>query len=283
MPQKKKTTTLVTEDELMDAVTARVTDNIRRELDDRFATFRKILDRMAPAPPAAASQSSPTRSNKRPAEDQPQPQPSATRYGMSVLQDQDVCHIDSSNSGIAHPAPSASARTPQVTITRDSAELVTSRPEVMTLPGSNVNNNNATWTAWQAAQQPFSSQQSGFPGAILSGDQAATLEDQVRYIMETTPNQFKGKLPSGGFLFPYKYVTRGPEKRKLSFNTVTLAEHIYGMFRMIDDQCTDPAIKPSLVVHMREVAEDACEYEWNTHVRRWSEEVFSMIAEKKPP
>lgn len=105
----------------------------------------------------------------------------------------------------------------------------------------------------------------------------------MRYIMETTPHQLAGKAQSGGFPFPYRYVTRGPEKRRLSFNTVTLAEHFYGMFRMLDDECTPPSIKPFLLSHMKEVAEDACEYEWSTHVRRWSEEVFNMIEEKHLP
>lgn len=34
---------------------------------------------------------------------------------------------------------------------------------------------------------------------------------------------------------------------------------------------------------MKEVAEETCQCEWNTHVRRWSEEVFSMIAERRLP
>lgn len=101
--------------------------------------------------------------------------------------------------------------------------------------------------------------------------------------METTPHPLAGKSQSGGFLYPYKYVTRGPEKRKLSFNMITLAEHIWGLFRMLDDVGTDPAVKPFLLSHMKEVAEDACEYEWGTHVRQWSEAVFDMVAEKRLP
>lgn len=109
----------------------------------------------------------------------------------------------------------------------------------------------------------------------------AVIDAQVRHIMESTPHQLKGTVPHGKF--PYNYVTRDPEKKKLSFNTLTLAEHIYGIFCMIEDPEVDPAIKPNLLAHMREVAEDSCEFEWSTNVRRWSEEVFNLIAERRLP
>lgn len=76
---------------------------------------------------------------------------------------------------------------------------------------------------------------------------------------------------------------RGPEKKKLSFNTLTLPEHILGIFRMLDDERIDPTTKPDILNHMREVAEDACDFEWQGHVRRWSEEVFDLIAEGRIP
>lgn len=55
------------------------------------------------------------------------------------------------------------------------------------------------------------------------------------------------------------------------------------MFRILDDVNTNPAVKPAIITHMREVAEDACEFEWNGYVRRWSEEVFSLVAENRLP
>lgn len=50
------------------------------------------------------------------------------------------------------------------------------------------------------------------------------------------------------------------------------------MFRILDDNRVDPSVKPDILSHMREVAEDACEFDWNGHVRRWSEEVFDLVA-----
>lgn len=287
MPNKKNNTTLVTQDELMEEVTSRVTDNIRQELDQRLASFQKLFERMVP-PEQPATQTSPPAARKRPAEDPPHLQPQVRRTrSNSELYEIDQHNSDSSFQPNSQPSGRRPARTPAATIMREDAGLPTSLPEVPERPVPNVNNNNnsATWSAWLGIQQPFSSQRSGLPGASPTSvpPPDMSIEDQVRYIMETTPHQLSGKVPTGGFAFPYKYVTRGPEKRRLNFNTVTLAEHIWGTFRMLDDVCTDSSIKPFILAHIKEVAEDACEYEWGTHVRRWSEEVFSMVAEKRLP
>lgn len=109
----------------------------------------------------------------------------------------------------------------------------------------------------------------------------AVIDAQVRHIMENTPHQLKSTVPVGKFT--YKYVTCGPEKKKLGFNSVTLAEHVFGIFCMIDDPEVDPSIKPHLITHMKEVAQDACEFEWSTNIRRWSEEVFDLVAERRLP
>lgn len=94
-------------------------------------------------------------------------------------------------------------------------------------------------------------------------DMTQPIDAQVRHILEATPHHLKGNLP---YDFPYNNVTRGPEKRKLSFNSVTLAEHINGMFCMLDDSRLDSAVKSYLIGHMKEVAEDATEFEWGGHV-----------------
>lgn len=148
---------------------------------------------------------------------------------------------------------------------------------------SGINNNNPTWEAWMSTNRPIASYQSAAAAAPFNTKAAydAVIDAQVRQIMENTPHQLKGNMPHGKF--PFNYVTRGPEKKKLSFNTLTLAEHIYGIFCMIDDPGVDPAVKPHLIAHMREVAEDSCNFEWSTNVRRWSEEVFDLVAENRLP
>lgn len=66
---------------------------------------------------------------------------------------------------------------------------------------------------------------------------------------------------------------------KATINSVTLPEHLWGIFRIIHDPKTDSDIKPCLMVHIEQIIEDAREFEWETGVRRWSEEVFSRITE----
>lgn len=51
---------------------------------------------------------------------------------------------------------------------------------------------------------------------------------------------------------------------------------------MIRDDKLDPAVRPYLNNHLVEVIEDSCDFEWG-NVRRWSEEVFGLIAEDLLP
>lgn len=105
-----------------------------------------------------------------------------------------------------------------------------------------------------------------------------TVDSQVKQLLATTVHNL-GKGNTQPFDFPYKYISRGPEKIKATINSVTLPEHLWGIFRIIHDQKTSPDIKSCLMAHIEQIVEDAREYEWETGVRRWSEEVFSRISE----
>lgn len=264
----------------MDAVTARVTENIRQEFDQCFSRFEEAIERIAA--PREDPQPSPVRTRKRPAEIEIDSQPPATKAPVQDPLDVQRSQPHSSIHDYVPATATRSGQTLQSRDTRDFARLDTSRPEVPRTTVTEVNNNNPTWNAWWAMQQPFLSAYAyaASPGAYNEHSEPS-LETQVRQIMETTPHQLKGNVPIG--YFPYKYVTRGPEKKRLSYNTVTLPEHIFGMFRMLNDVNTDPLIKPHLLAHMKEVAEDACEFEWSSHVCRWSEEVFTQVLEKRLP
>lgn len=283
MPNKKNNTTLVTQDELMETVTARVTENIREEIDQRFTRFEQALHRITASNQTESRPSSPLK-RKRLEETDIQVQPPSDKAPSR----QDEITAGNNSHSSFHDFGQAAATQPGQTLpsrdVRDVAGLHPVNPEVRRAHVTEVNNNNnnAAWNAWRNIQQPFSAAYaySGSPGDHHEHFDPS-LETQVRHIMEATPHHLKGNAPIG--YFPYKYVTRGPEKRRLNFNTVTLAEHIYGIFRMLDDVNTDATIKPHLLAHMREVSEDACEFEWGTHVRRWSEEVFTQVVEKRLP
>lgn len=80
-------------------------------------------------------------------------------------------------------------------------------------------------------------------------------------------------------IFPFKYVYRGADMKRASVNSVSLAEHLWGIFQIIRDNAVDNEIKPYLLIHMEQVLEDSCEYEWATAVRPWSEDIFSRVAD----
>lgn len=109
-----------------------------------------------------------------------------------------------------------------------------------------------------------------------------SIDSQVKHILATTAHTL-GKGNSPPFDFPYKYILRGPEKVKVAINSVTLPEHLWGIFRMIHDPKLSPDIMPALMAHIEHIVEDSREFEWETGVRRWSEEVFSRISEGRLP
>lgn len=129
MPQKKNNTTLVTEDELMEAVTNRVTDNMKKESDLRFANFEKLFERLAQPP---APQPNSTRAEKRPAEETEEidldpPQPRCTRSAVQQVRETTQQLSDSFFPDSIASRQSAS-RTPAATITREAAGLAAPRP-----------------------------------------------------------------------------------------------------------------------------------------------------------
>lgn len=266
----------------MEAVTARVTEDIKRDIDERFSRSERALENFAAPRP------------QQPPSSHPNPAPGTTNDSASAdmvslptsHQPMDVSNQSSqllATDNIHRTTPVAT-ETPLLQ-SQNPRRAAMSQPEPASTSAQDVNKNNTphAWRAWFAAQQGQDQAPSAnFRASRYENDALydQTIDAQVRHIIEATPHSLKGNNPHD---FPYNYVSRGPEKRKLSFNSVTLAEHIYGIFCMIDDNRVDPSIKPDLIEHMKEVAEDACEFEWSTHVRRWSEEVFSRVLEKRLP
>lgn len=101
----------------------------------------------------------------------------------------------------------------------------------------------------------------------------------MRNILATTAHHLSSGNSKPG-LYPHKFVVRGPEKKRIPLNNVSLAEHLWGILCIVKDPKTDPRIKPCLLAHLEDVIEDACDFVWPA-VRRWSEETFSLIAENR--
>lgn len=273
MPAKKAKTTLVTEDQLIEAVTSKVKESMKEELDTRFGQFERALERLT----------GPERPPQNPLPlQQHDTQAPPTESGNTAPATTGPAHLDVEPHStfnafpIAAP-PTAPAQTPLAAPQQVNHQRMRQPAATAT---SGVNNNTSTWDHWFTPARPMAAYQGAAAAAPFNTRSAydAVIDAQVRHIMESTPHQLTGTVTAKKY--PFNYVTRGPEKKKLSFNTLTLAEHIFGLFCMIDDPEIDPATRPNLVAHMREVAEDASEFEW-PNVRRWSEEVFSLLADRR--
>lgn len=133
------------------------------------------------------------------------------------------------------------------------------------------------WSAWVLAISDLLPPVGLQPASIKDFPNDSQLQAQVKSIIESSANSLsKGTSKVGEF--PFTYVKRGDEKKRATINSCSLPEHIWGIFAMIKDPGVKNDIKPALLQHMEEVVEDCREYEWPA-VRRWSEEVFSLVAE----
>ena len=102
------------------------------------------------------------------------------------------------------------------------------------------------------------------------------IDDKVRSILESTAHHISTRGKRG--IYPHQYIFRGAKKEKASLGELTLAEHAWGIMRIVEDSKIPSEIKPHLVSHLDDLLEDAREYTW-ANVRQWSEEIFALISE----
>lgn len=152
-------------------------------------------------------------------------------------------------------------------------------------PNVNTPNPSIDFNTWllnkTPAMNPQFSQQY-MPMASKEVHNNSEIDARVQQIIaNSTTNLAKGTSPQG--LFPFKYVTRGHDKVKTAINSITALEHLWGIFAIIKDPTVQSGIKPALLAHMDQILEDCRWYDWESAVRPWSEEVFSLIAEGRLP
>lgn len=81
-----------------------------------------------------------------------------------------------------------------------------------------------------------------------------SMSQQVRNKLAPTAHQLSaGNKP--------QFFHHGPEKKRFGINSVTLAEHLWGIIRIVKDHKTEARIKPDLLSHLEDVVEDSCDYE----------------------
>lgn len=137
------------------------------------------------------------------------------------------------------------------------------------------------WIIGQAAQNKTSSA-FNLPTSTAELPNDSSLEAQVQQVLINTASHLAKGNQNTGF-YPHRYVVRGPEKKKLGLNSLTILEYLHAILKMIKDSAVPSNSKPYIYAHLEEVIEDARQYDWPTAVRPWSEEVFTLINDGSMP
>lgn len=145
---------------------------------------------------------------------------------------------------------------------------------------SSVNNNIAAWVTDRAQMLAPSSSAQPLPLANRDMTPNASLDSQISQILANTAHQLSTGNHSSG-VFPFKYVRRAIDKPRPTANSLTMQEHLWGITRIIRDDSVSQDIKPYLYIHLEEILDDARHYDWQSAVRPWSEECFSLVAENR--
>lgn len=158
-------------------------------------------------------------------------------------------------------------------------QKVNKHPASPQKPTSDGKQDMNTWLISTAFNnQPSGSVQHPLPMSTRDFGDDPELEQRVdRYLASTKPNVAQGMVPPG--VFPFKYVRRGLDNKRATFNSLTISEHLWAIFRIIRDPAVPSHVKPHLITHVEQVLEDSKDYDWQTAVRPWSDEVFSRVAE----
>lgn len=193
-----------------------------------------------------------------------------------ITMQQSVNIIDSQPGSSCQPAPN------QLRAAMDAYPNQVSQPQdespAIFVPPVNNNNNIATWVTDRA--QTLGPFVAGMHLPLSNKDfrPKDDIEAQVSQLLATTAHHLtSGKQSMTNF--PFKYIRRGHDMKRPTVNSLNLQEHLLGITHMIRDDSVPQRIKPYLYLHLEDVLEDSCDYEWHSGVRPWSEECFVIIPE----
>lgn len=258
-------------------VVGQVTKQVTAEFAPRFARIERALEAIAGfnqdegTPPTKRRKTAPKPKEPYQAKkkSQPQPQPSSPEVVP-------VSFTEPAAVSVENPARQTPILSSQPLLTAQ-APLQLPQPEASAL---NVNKNWSTWLVDNVNMNPPRNTSSALP---LSAKEVASNEDlemKVHDILNNTATRLaKGNAKTGQF--PFQYVQRGPEKRQATMNSLSLHEHIWGIVAMIKDPQVPAIYKPALFDHIEQICDDCSDYDWPSAVRRWSEEVFSLVSQNR--
>lgn len=150
MPPKKAKTTLVTEDELVDAVTTRVKESMKEDMESNFSRFERALERFA-GPGFTAQASADPPSQQPPAKTPPLSEPDVPipNYQHNFIQEDNArpTAIEIPKQLVQPPQRTPSLRPQQ-------QDLYQRMRQPAAPAASGVNNNNP---AWDHSESPYCS------------------------------------------------------------------------------------------------------------------------------
>lgn len=252
------------------------------EMDTKFARLEQlILGRPAGNQPDFTPQSTsappqPQTTNGHQSSTQLITAPNQSNETVGTISSANLTHdstsvIETRSRSAAAAIPASTSNVPPLKLTSDVPSLT---------PNVNINNP-ATWMLPRAVNNPVPTATAGnFPLSSHEFEYDQDLESRVNHILAATAHQFSANNGKPG-IFPHRFVSRGPDRRRPAFNTLSLSEYVWGITRIIRDAKVPSDIKPLLYNHIEDIMEDACQFEWASAVRPWSEEIFTRVAEDR--
>lgn len=273
-PAKKLTPAQKKQQELFQEMAEQLSQDFDKKLDNRLGRFEEML---AAITSSVAKPDSQPPSKKRARE--------LADTGTVNFTTQADVHTQPHQVSESVNVPSVSPSIANLPSQNGSQPAIGQTPEVTSAIAQSqpvVNNNIAsnTWLLAQTRQHYADKPTQPLPTSACDLPADPDIEDHVQQILATASHQLSQGAGKPG-LFPHRYVYKGPERRRVGLNTLSVQEHVTGIFLMIDDDRVPNDIKPHLLNHIQEVLDDSCHYDWPNAVRRWSEEVFSAIAENR--
>lgn len=227
------------------------------------------------------------------------PGPPSQHAGNTPIQVEAIVHRSQSDDNPALEVNQTASNTPPVTLIEKTVPLPSRETSQGTLASKGIpltsqtpneaatlthDNNNEPSPAWLIAQALGPQTTVPAPPKQFLPTSAAgihydeDMEEKVNQILTSTAHHLT-MGPGKTGLFPHKYVSRGPDRKRPTFNMLSLSEHVWGIFMLIKERKVPIETKPLLYNHIQNIIEDTCSFDWATAVRPWSEEIFSQVDE----
>lgn len=265
-------------------VTQRVVAQVSTEFNSRFSRLEKAIEALAIANKPAEVATNKRKRQPDLDDDQVQSRPKPKRPpSAAAARPTPVINLEM---GQVQPVPSRSPASPAIAEPAQwsaphhlAQKPVTSRyPPQQEAQPQHVNK--SRWSSWMVNNMNTGREDS-IPLPLSARDISPDddVHAKVQEVLNSTASRAMKVNKTGEF--PYQYILRGAEKKKVGINSVSLPEHIWGIICMIKDNLVANDVKPALLEHIEQICDDCREYDWPSAVRRWSEEIFSLIAENR--